>query len=399
MSSQMKVVLIHKGCISCKLLITTSLSTRLLILLFPTLEIPHWIKTPLLLHSPGVNIKDITLDALIDVCNQCHASLKLNKVPKFSLKNYLYCGHLPDEFHDLTWVEEMAVVIYRANAYVTRLYFSDDPKNPHVFHGNTCAHEQNVVSTAKALPRTAADISNTISVLFVGPSKDVPKSMLKNVFCIRKAKVCSFLQWLRLNHQMYCEYDIDISALDTFEDDDALPGIENRVIFDIEANTKERLNEDSASIDPPVASQLYADSNYLDSSNNPQVHVMLEHTGIADPDGASIPARSLVASALCNLGSGIQNNSDADLYIFRGSSPISEYNNPSLFPGMFPFQHSSLMALVVLMFLNMTHQFHLGLRLNICWNWMIHLSGGIIPCLLLSTFISTTSITYTWLFQ
>jgi len=136
-------------------------------------------KNPLLLHSPGVHIKDITLDALIDVCNQCHASLKLNKVPKFSLKNYLYHGHLPDEFHDLTWVEEMAVAIYRATAYVTRLYFSDDPKNPHVFHGNTCANEQNVVSTEKSLPRTAADISNTISVLFVGPSKDVPKSMLK----------------------------------------------------------------------------------------------------------------------------------------------------------------------------------------------------------------------------
>ena len=97
---------------------------------------------------------------------------------------------------------------------------------------------------------------------------------------------------------MHCEYDIDISALDTYEDDDALPGIENRVIFDLEANTKERLNEDSASIDPPVASQLYTDSNDLDSSDNPPMHVMLEHTGIADPDGASIPARSLVASAL-----------------------------------------------------------------------------------------------------
>src|SRR6266478_5627859 len=195
---------------------------------------------PLLLHSPGVHIKDKSLDAHIDVCNHCHASLKLHKVPKFSLKNHLYHGHLPDEFHDLTWVEEMAVAIYRATAYVTRLYFSDDPKNPHVFHGNTCAHEQNVVSTAKALPRTAADVSNTISVLFVGPSKDVPnKSMLKNVFCIQKAKVHSFLQWLRLNHQMYCDFDIDISALDTYEDDDALPGIENRVISDLETNRKD----------------------------------------------------------------------------------------------------------------------------------------------------------------
>src|SRR5258708_34274170 len=278
------------GCTSCTLPITTSLSSRLKIPPFFTLEMLLWMRTPYCCIVLQFTLRKKTFDAHIDVCSHCHASLKLNKVPKFSLKNHLYCGHLPDEFHDLTWVEDMAVAIYRATAYVTRLYFSDDPKNPHVFHGNTCAHEQNVVSTAKALPRTAADISNTISVLFVGPSKDVPKSMLKNVFRIWKTKVHNFLKWLRFNHQMYSDFDIDFSALDTYEDDGALPGIENRVIFGLVVNTKERLNEDPASIDPPVASQLYTDSDDLGSLDNPPVHVMLEHTGIVDPEGASIPA-------------------------------------------------------------------------------------------------------------
>src|SRR5260370_31083370 len=85
-------------------------------------------------------------------------------------------------------------------------------------------------------------------------------------------------------------------------------------------------------------------------------------------------------------------------YISSEDLPLSQ-NTTILLSSLECFQYSSLMALEVLMFLNMTHQFHLGLRLNICWNWMIHLSGGIVPCLLLSTFISTTSITYTWLFQ
>src|SRR5260370_502632 len=87
------------------------------------------------------------------------------------------------------------------------------------------------------------------------------------------------------------------------------------------------------------------------------------------------------------------------IYISSEDLPLSQ-NTIILHSSLECFQHSSLMALVVLMFLNVTHQFHLGLRLNICWNWMIHLSGGIIPsCLLLSTFISATSLTYTWLFQ
>src|SRR5258708_26505917 len=89
----------------------------------------------------------------------------------------------------------------------------------HMYSRNTCAHEQNVVSTAKALPRTAADISNTISVLFVGPSKDVPKSMLKNVFQIQKTKVHSFLKWLRFNHQMNSHFDIHFSSLDPYKHD------------------------------------------------------------------------------------------------------------------------------------------------------------------------------------
>src|SRR5260370_42625295 len=184
-------------------------------------------------YKEGVDVDYLTHTASVCVCDQCMVFLKVATVPKFALKNHLYRGYLPSEFSDITWVEEMAVAIYHSTAFITQLYFSDDPKNPHVFHGNTCAHEQNVLSTAKVLPRTATDVSNTISVLFVGPSKDVPKSMLKNVFRIQKAKVHSFLQWLRLNHQMYCDYDIDISALDTYKDDDALPGMKNRVNFDL----------------------------------------------------------------------------------------------------------------------------------------------------------------------
>src|SRR5260370_23369234 len=87
------------------------------------------------------------------------------------------------------------------------------------------------------------------------------------------------------------------------------------------------------------------------------------------------------------------------IYISSEDHPLSQ-NTTILHSSLECFQHSSLMALVVLMFLNVTHQFHLGLRQNICWSWMTHLSGSIIPsCLLLSTFISITSLTYTWLFQ
>ena len=69
---------------------------------------------------------------------------------------------MPEEFRDLTWIEEMVCAKYRNTAHVTRIYGSSDPSQPRVFHGNTCAHEMNVLSTATVLPRTVADMNDII---------------------------------------------------------------------------------------------------------------------------------------------------------------------------------------------------------------------------------------------
>jgi hypothetical protein len=41
----------------------------------------------------------------VTLCGECHSALTRGKIARFSLKNDLYRGHLPDEFKDLTWVE------------------------------------------------------------------------------------------------------------------------------------------------------------------------------------------------------------------------------------------------------------------------------------------------------
>ena len=70
------------------------------------------------------------------------------RVPRLSLKNRLYRGRLPDEFADLTWIEEMVC-------------------------GN--------VGYQRCIERR-----------LIGPSATVPKSCLKNIFRIRKDKVRRF---------------------------------------------------------------------------------------------------------------------------------------------------------------------------------------------------------------
>jgi hypothetical protein len=108
---------------------------------------------------------------IMQICNDCQSALTQIPVPRFALANYLYQGKLPDEFHDLTWVEEMVCGKYRNMAYITCIYGSSDPSQPKIFHGNTCAHEMNVISTVSVLAQTPADINDLLSVVFIGSEK------------------------------------------------------------------------------------------------------------------------------------------------------------------------------------------------------------------------------------
>ena len=103
-----------------------------------------------------IGLADVNSNSVkINLCNDCYATLsniKTTKIPRFALANNLYRGDLPDYFSDLTWVEEKVCAKYCITAHVTRLFHSNDPSQPRVFHGNTCTHDMNIVSTASVLP-------------------------------------------------------------------------------------------------------------------------------------------------------------------------------------------------------------------------------------------------------
>ena len=72
----------------------------------------HPVLNGLMLSSFGIyNIND-PYDTKISFCKECRLYLSKGQLPKFSLKNKLYCGSLPPEFQDLTWVEEMVCSKY-----------------------------------------------------------------------------------------------------------------------------------------------------------------------------------------------------------------------------------------------------------------------------------------------
>ena len=275
-----------------------------------------------------IGFKARTPDSVVmQICSECHSSLQHKNVPRLALANRLYRGKLPDEFKDLTWIEEMVCAKFRNTAHITRIYQSSDPSQPKVFHGNTCAHDMNVVSTASVLPRTSADINGMLSVVFIGPGKFNP-DCLGPMFKIRKHKVWAFLLWLKRHNRLYQDMLLDESIMDLYPEDGTLPDIDKGVVEDIRLNAQKTFLEETAGISEHPAEMVQAHSITLTPV------VFLEKMGVSDPEGVKLTGRTFTSSALKNL---LPSRSELpDLVLHRSSSPVAEYDNPDLIPGMFP---------------------------------------------------------------
>ncbi|KZT35093.1 hypothetical protein SISSUDRAFT_990986, partial [Sistotremastrum suecicum HHB10207 ss-3] len=170
-------------------------------------------------------IRSVNDDCVVQLCNDCRSSLSKNKIPRYSLRNGLYRGSLPEQLQDLTWVEEMCCAIYRTTAHVTRL-FQDGVK----VHGNTCAHDTNVISTVEVLPRTPADVLGHLTVVFVGAGVVQPH-VLKNMFQVRKEKVWQTLMWLKEHNAVYRNLVFSREHMELYNSpDELLPGIDEAII-------------------------------------------------------------------------------------------------------------------------------------------------------------------------
>ena len=88
-----------------------------------------------------------------------------------------------------------------------------------------------VISTASVLPFTADAVYDLLSVIFIGPGK-YSKECLKQTFHVWKHKIWAFLVWLKKNNPLYKKIPLSIENLNMYPDEDVIPNIDNRVIFE-----------------------------------------------------------------------------------------------------------------------------------------------------------------------
>jgi hypothetical protein len=164
--------------------------------------------------------------------------------------------------------------------------------------GNSCAHPQNTVSTAKILPRTPADVAGCISVVFMASNQSVPDAALKNVFHVRKNVMRDFLKWLQMNNPMYenvqiCDANLSLYSADG--NDDALAGIKDHVIVNEDTRVDELFESESSGLESHPASCTQAPSP---EQCNEKHDVFIEHTGVYDADNTMTPVHRSLASGL-----------------------------------------------------------------------------------------------------
>jgi hypothetical protein len=249
----------------------------------------------LMMDKLGIHINASTGSAEhFNLCCDCRSFLSKCKILRLALANNLYRGTLPNQFADLTWVEEKVCALYCITVHVTCLFQSSDPAQPRVFHGNTCAHEMNTVSTVTVLPRTPSDVNAFLSIVFIGPEKFDPKRM-GMLFHVCRQKIWSFLMWLHHHNALYAQIPLDSSIVSLYPDDGPIPGLADCVIEDHELNANFVFEEETAGFGKHLAGL------FTSNAAEGEQMVMIEKMGVSDPESDKLTGQSFVASAIRNL--------------------------------------------------------------------------------------------------
>lgn len=119
---------------------------------------------------------------------------------------------------------------------------------------------------------------------------------------------------------------------DLYPENGILPGLCDHVVEDNELNAKIIFEEETAGFEEHPASLLQPASDHAtdDTADGLESVPFLEKMGVSDPESVNISGRTFTAAALRNLIP--KSSTQPDLIVHRGAHPISEYNNPDLFP-------------------------------------------------------------------
>jgi hypothetical protein len=287
----------------------------------------------MLLDPSSVEADTDTNDPVIVVCRRCRTDLKGGRVPALSMANRNYLGPVPQELQDLTVVEEAMISLCRAKCWIIQLREDNAetsiPISQRGVRGHIIVYPQKPSSIARTLPPSLDDIITPVCVIFVGSHPPTPEWLREKAkpLIVRKEKVLNALNWLKANNHLYRNIPLNNEVLDSLPAESILPFHVQHIVPNagIDATTSDYI---PGSAEPPDSSAV---PNLNEILQPPVSNIPFQSVVVADVDG-NAPASELRAAAVAHMKKPGSNY----IEIPHGSHPANEFQNPHLFPMMYP---------------------------------------------------------------
>ncbi|KAJ7865750.1 hypothetical protein B0H14DRAFT_2347813 [Mycena olivaceomarginata] len=137
------------------------------------------------------------------VCADCEARLLKNIKPLRSLANHLWVGKVLWQLKDLSYAEKMLVAKVRHNRCVVRVASGRGKLS-----SNAIMFANPTVKVYNTLPPTKDELSEVLAFVFLGPSKPTEDEFKRTPMLVRRERVKTALDWLKLNHSDYATLEI-----------------------------------------------------------------------------------------------------------------------------------------------------------------------------------------------
>ncbi|KAF6745774.1 hypothetical protein DFP72DRAFT_784205, partial [Ephemerocybe angulata] len=153
------------------------------------------------------------------------------KRPKMALANSLWVGDVPDCLKDLTLAECALISRVRYNRCVVRV-----SQGHAKMVANVISFEHPSKKIYERLPVDKDELSEVLSITYTGVDPPSDGDLKRTPVLVRRDKVRTTLEWLKVNNKEYTDLSIDYETLETYDLEKVPIGILRRDIVRGEGN-------------------------------------------------------------------------------------------------------------------------------------------------------------------
>ena len=262
--------------------------------------------------SPIKEFKGPVLDySCSAICNDCRGSVHKGRIPRLALASGLWIGKVPDVLKDLSFIEKLLVArVHHTCAFVKVA------SGMHKMKANIVAFESPVPKIYNMLPPSREDLDEALAILFTGPCKPTAEDFARTPFLVRGNAVIKALKWLKLNHANYVDLEISYLNAMQYRDDTGMPPVSVEY-------------RPSATNKVPEGTSVHDD---LEDDRTVEGQCSFTVHGLTGEAYNSMTPNALKVMALRHLNSG-----GKVLAVGHSDWLQSMWNNPELYPQMFPW--------------------------------------------------------------